>query len=256
MKRARRDHPGAERVVSLPASRPPSGSRAGRVSSRHLLDPAEQVVIEGRATDGSRRMVQLRITLASKRIAGGGSRRNVEGRLSGILSRGGAAAPEASSVIVQPRGQAVSGRRRRGHVASNRGSGGSVDRVVRVREVVHADAEQPHRPYAGVGLLEQGDRANGNRVRVACRHRDRVAARDRREIVVAHLDGDRPAGRAPSAPATPHRRAPSDRSRHGSPRGSVRSCEKVFSVPHDFAARLATTGRSSMPSASRRSQST
>ena len=60
----------------------------------------------------------------------------------------------------------------------------------RVAEVVHADAEQANRAAAGLGLVEQRDRAADDVLFVA-RGEFAVAAGDGREVVVADLDRHR-----------------------------------------------------------------
>ena len=78
----------------------------------------------------------------------------------------------------------------------------------------------------------------------------RVAARDRREVVVANLDRDR--AREQAALAKPSRvvRPPFRRSLRASAAMSVRSSAYVHSLDDDFDGRLGSTGRSSSPAAS------
>ena len=81
-----------------------------------------------------------------------------------------------------------------------------------VAQVVHADAEQPHRAAAGLGLVEQRD-ARGARCSSSSRVGGvAVAARDRREVVVAHLDRHGARVELACARARRRRRAPSRRS--------------------------------------------
>ena len=69
----------------------------------------------------------------------------------------------------------------------------SVSRFCSDPQVVHADAEQAHRPAAGLGPLEQRHRARRDVVGSRASRMLRVAARDRREVRVAHLDRHGPA---------------------------------------------------------------
>ena len=88
---------------------------------------------------------------------------------------------------------------------------------------------------------------------IACCRRG-VAARHGGEVRVADLDRHRAAEQLAPREPLPRRRAPSRRSPAGFVE-SVRSSANVFSLPDDFVSRFGSTGRSSMPSASRRSHS-
>ena len=74
-----------------------------------------------------------------------------------------------------------------------------------------------------------------------------MAARDGREVVVAHLDRDGAAQQPLARQPARHRRAPSRRSRCGSRRGRSDLSRRCSRCRDDFASRFGTTGRSSMP---------
>ena len=118
-----------------------------------------------------------------------------------------------------------------------------------IGQVVDAGAEQPHRPRAGVGPVEQRDRARGH-ARRGRASRCRVAAGDGREVVVAHLDRHR--ARAAARLRSSHRRcrAPSRSTSSRMRSRSVRSSAYVHLARRRLGGTIGSTGRSSSPAAS------